>query len=69
MSSGRAGCLKKREPLKADVERDVDEEEFVKMGRSGKYTLYIKVVLWWKRAMPRRGRRKPGRSCRACLVN
>jgi hypothetical protein len=41
MSSGRAGCLKKREPLKADVERDVDEEEFVKRGRSGKYTLCI----------------------------
>jgi len=24
--------------------------------RSGKYTLCIKVVLWWKRAMPRQAR-------------
>jgi hypothetical protein len=29
---------------------DIEEE------RSGKYTLCIKVVLWWKRAMPRQAR-------------
>jgi hypothetical protein len=32
------------------VKRDIEEE------RCGKYTLCIKVVLWWKRAMPRQAR-------------
>jgi hypothetical protein len=42
MSSGRAGCLKKREPLKADVERDVVENMHFALKR-----FYGGKGKWW----------------------